>query len=75
MMLVYLVIMQVCNNPFFSFSFQYPAGMSQLILNFFSFLLGRLERPLLHHVSIHQPVLVTLFCLKCSIRSLLQYCM
>lgn len=32
--------------------------MDRQVLVFFTDLLGKLDRPLLHHVSIHQPVLV-----------------
>ncbi len=37
---------------------QYPTGMSHQVLVFFTVTLGRIERPILHHVTIHQPILV-----------------
>ena len=49
----------LCNAPCdYCFKLQYPVGMAKEVLIFVCDVLRHLERPLLHHVSIHQPIMV-----------------
>lgn len=42
-----------------SFPFQYPPGMRQQVLLFFSRVLGQVQHPLLHYLNVHRPVQVS----------------